>query len=111
MDLAYAAADIIVSRAGAIAISELCFVGKPIILVPSPNVAEDHQTKNAQSLVNKNSALMVKDVDSNLKLVDELISLSSNKKLREELSNNIKKLSVTDAAERIADLSLELVEK
>ena len=111
MDLAYAAADIIVSRAGAIAISELCFVGKPIILVPSPNVAEDHQTKNAQSLVNKNSALMVKDVDSNRKLVDELISLSSNKKLREELSNNIKKLSVTDAAERIADLSLELVEK
>ena len=74
-------------------------------------MAEDHQTKNAQSLVNKNSALMVKDVDSKRKLVDELISLSSNKKLREELSNNIKKLSVTDAAERIADLSLELVEK
>jgi len=111
MDLAYAASDIIVSRSGAIAISELCFVGKPIILVPSPNVAEDHQTKNAQSLVNKNSALMVKDVDSKRKLVDELISLSSNKKLMEELSNNIKKLSVTDAAERIADLSLELVEK
>ncbi|MGY8988836.1 MAG: undecaprenyldiphospho-muramoylpentapeptide beta-N-acetylglucosaminyltransferase, partial [Flavobacteriales bacterium] len=61
MDLAYAAADIIVSRAGAIAISELCYVGKPVILVPSPNVAEDHQTQNAQSLVNKNSALMVKD--------------------------------------------------
>ena len=110
MDLAYAAADIIVSRAGAIAISELCYVGKPIILVPSPNVAEDHQTKNAQSLVNKNSALMVKDKDCNRKLVIELISLSRNKKLRKELSNNIKKLSVTDAAERIADLSLELVE-
>ena len=101
--------DIIVSRAGAIAISELCFVGKPIILVPSPNVAEDHQTKNAQSLVNKNSALMVKDVDSKRKLVDELISLSKNKKLQKELSSNIKKLSVTDAAERIADISLELV--
>lgn len=110
MDLAYAAADIIVSRAGAIAISELCFVGKPIILVPSPNVAEDHQTKNAQSLVNKNSALMVKDVDSKRKLVTELISLSSNKKLRDELSINIKKLSLTDAAERIADICLELVE-
>jgi len=109
MDLAYAAADIIVSRAGAIAISELCFVGKPIILVPSPNVAEDHQTKNAQSLVNKNSALMVKDVDSKRKLVEMLISLSSDKKLQEELSSNIKKLSVTDAAKRIADLSIDLV--
>ena len=109
MDLAYAAADIIVSRAGAIAISELCFVGKPVILVPSPNVAEDHQTQNAQSLVNKNSALMVKDVESRLKLVEEIKSLSENKDLQEELSRNIKKLAVKDAADRIADLSLELV--
>ena len=109
MDLAYAAADIIVSRAGAIAISELCFVGKPVILVPSPNVAEDHQTQNAQSLVNKNSALMVKDVESRLKLVEEIKSLSENKDLQEELSKNIKKLAVKDAADRIADLSLELV--
>ena len=81
----------------AIAISELCFVGKPIILVPSPNVAENHQTKNAQSLVNKNSALMVKDVNSKRKLVEVLISLSKNKKLQKELISNIKKLSVTDA--------------
>jgi len=109
MDLAYAAADIIVSRAGAIAISELCYVGKPVILVPSPNVAEDHQTQNAQSLVNKNSALMVKDVESRLKLVEEIKSLSENKDLQEELSRNIKKLAVKDAADRIADLSLELV--
>ena len=109
MDLAYAAADIIVSRAGAIAISELCFVGKPILLVPSPNVAEDHQTQNAQSLVNKNSALMVKDVESRLKLVEEIKSLSENKDLQEKLSRNIKKLAVKDAADRIADLSLELV--
>ena len=111
MDLAYAAADIIVSRAGAIAISELCFVGKPLILVPSPNVAEDHQTQNAQSLVNKCSALMVKDVDSRRKLVVELVSLSTNKNLQEELSSNIQKLAVTNAAERIADLSLKLVKK
>ena len=111
MDLAYAAADIIVSRAGAIAISELCFVGKPIILVPSPNVAEDHQTKNAQSLVNKNSALMVKDVNSKRKLVEVLISLSKNKKLQKELISNIKKLAVTDAAEQIADISLGLLKK
>ena len=109
MDLAYAAADIIVSRAGAIAISELCYVGKPVILVPSPNVAEDHQTQNAQSLVNKNSALMVKDVESRRKLVEEIKSLSGNKDLQEELSRNIKKLAVKDAADRIVDLSLELV--
>jgi len=109
MDLAYAVADVIVSRAGAIAISELCFVGKPVILVPSPNVAEDHQTQNAQSLVNKNSALMVKDVESRLKLVEKIKSLSENKDLQEELSRNIKKLEVKDAADRIADLSLELV--
>lgn len=109
MDLAYAAADIIVSRAGAIAISELCFVGKPIILVPSPNVAEDHQTQNAQSLVNKNSALMVKDTESRLKLVEKIKYLSENKGLQDKLSRNIKKLEVKDAADRIADLSLELV--
>ena len=110
MDLAYAAADIIISRAGAIAISELCFVGKPILLVPSPNVAEDHQTQNAQSLVNKNSALMVKDVDAKRKLVSELISLSRNKDLQAVLSSNIQKLSVDNAAVRIADLALNLIE-
>lgn len=110
MDLAYAAADIIVSRAGAIAISELCFVGKPILLVPSPNVAEDHQTQNAQSLVNKNSALMVKDVDAKRKLVSELISLSRNKDLQGVLSSNIQKLSVDNAAVIIADLALNLIE-
>lgn len=110
MDLAYAAADIIVSRAGAIAISELCFVAKPILLVPSPNVAEDHQTQNAQSLVNKNSALMVKDVDAKRKLVSELISLSRNKDLQGVLSSNIQKLSVDNAAVRIADLALNLIE-
>ena len=109
MDLAYAAADIIVSRAGAIAISELCYVGKPVILVPSPNVAEDHQTQNAQSLVNKNSALMVKDVDAKRKLVSELISLSENKELQEMLTSNVQKLSVDDAAVRIVDLALKLV--
>ena len=110
MDLAYAAADIIVSRAGAIAISELCFVAKPILLVPSPNVAEDHQTQNAQSLVNKNSALMVKDVDAKRKLVSELISLSRNKDLQAVLSSNIQKLSVDNAAVIIADLALNLIE-
>ena len=64
MDLAYGAADVIVSRAGAISISELCLVGKPVILVPSPNVAEDHQTHNAEFLVGKTAALMVSDSDA-----------------------------------------------
>ena len=70
MSDAYSSADIIISRAGAIAISELCFVAKPVILVPSPNVAENHQYKNAQSLVNKNAALLVKDNEANCKLVE-----------------------------------------
>ena len=86
MDLAYAAADIIISRAGAIAISELCCVGKPIILVPSPNVAENHQYKNAQSLVNKNAALLVEDARANRKLVNTLKDLIENKDLKDSLS-------------------------
>ena len=109
MEMAYSAADIIISRAGAIAISELCSIGKPTILVPSPNVAEDHQTKNAQSLVNKKSALMVKDVDAKLKLVDELMFLAGNGSLQEELSNNIRQLAVGNAAERIAEIALDLI--
>lgn len=111
MDKAYASADIIVSRAGAIAISELCCIGKPVILIPSPNVAEDHQTKNAQSLVNKNSVIMVKDIDSKRKLVDELIILSVNMERRKELSMNIARLSVVDSAEQIADISIGLLKR
>jgi len=109
MDLAYAAADIIISRAGAIAISELCCVGKPIILVPSPNVAENHQYKNAQSLVNKNAALLVEDARANRKLVNTLKDLLENKDLKDSLSSNIKKIAVTDAADRIAKIALDLV--
>ena len=109
MDKAYAAADLIISRAGAIAISELCCVGKPIILVPSPNVAENHQYKNAQSLVNKNAALLVEDAQANCKLVDTLEVLLKNEDLKASLSSNIKKLAVTDAADRIAKIALDLV--
>ena len=109
MDLAYAAADIIISRAGAIAISELCCVGKPIILVPSPNVAENHQYKNAQSLVNKNAALLVEDIKANRKLVNTLNDLIENNDLKDSLSSNIKKIAVTDAADRIAKIALDLV--
>ena len=109
MDLAYAAADIIISRAGAIAISELCCVGKPIILVPSPNVSENHQYKNAQSLVNKNAALLVEDDLASRKLVDTLMELVRDKALQAVLSSNIKKLAVKDASNRIAEIALGLI--
>ena len=109
MDKAYATADIIISRAGAIAISELCCVGKPVILVPSPNVAENHQYKNAQSLVNKNAALLVEDGDANCKLVDTLEALIEDEDLKLSLSNNIKKMAVKNAANRIAKIALDLV--
>jgi UDP-N-acetylglucosamine--N-acetylmuramyl-(pentapeptide) pyrophosphoryl-undecaprenol N-acetylglucosamine transferase len=109
MDKAYAAADVIISRAGAIAISELCCIGKPIILVPSPNVAENHQYKNAQSLVNKNASLIVEDAKASRKLVDTLKELLKNEGLKVSLSSNIKKIAVTDAADRIAKIALDLV--
>jgi UDP-N-acetylglucosamine--N-acetylmuramyl-(pentapeptide) pyrophosphoryl-undecaprenol N-acetylglucosamine transferase len=109
MDLAYAAADVIISRAGAIAISELCCVGKPIILVPSPNVSENHQYKNAQSLVNKNAALLVEDDLAGRKLVNTLIELVEDKSLQAVLSSNIKKLAIKDAADRIAEIALDLI--
>ncbi|MDC0249348.1 undecaprenyldiphospho-muramoylpentapeptide beta-N-acetylglucosaminyltransferase [Flavobacteriales bacterium] len=109
MDLAYAAADIIVSRAGAIAISELCCVGKPIILVPSPNVSENHQYKNAQSLVNKNAALLVEDKNANRKLVNTLMELVGDNILQGVLGSNIKKIAVKDAADKIAEIALSLI--
>jgi UDP-N-acetylglucosamine--N-acetylmuramyl-(pentapeptide) pyrophosphoryl-undecaprenol N-acetylglucosamine transferase len=103
MDYAFAAADIIISRAGAGTISELCVVGKPVILVPSPNVAEDHQTKNAMALVEKNAAILVKDKDAVEKLVNVAIELVENQELKNTLSENIKKLAVRNSAEIIAD--------
>ena len=111
IDLAYKAADIIISRAGAIAISELCSIGKPVILIPSPNVAENHQFKNAQSLVNKNAALLVNDVDSNDKLVDSIISLYKDDDLKEKLSMNIKKMEVKNSASLITKHALDLLRK
>lgn len=109
MDLAYAVADVIISRAGAIAISELCCVAKPIILVPSPNVAENHQYKNAQSLVNKNAALLVEDKNASRKLVDTLMKLIDDKNLQGVLSSNIRKIAVKNAADDIADIALDLI--
>ena len=108
MDLAYAVADIIISRAGAIAISELCCVGKSVILVPSPNVSENHQYKNAQSLVNKNAALLVKDSQASCKLVETVLYLLEDKSLQRELSINIQKIAVKDAAIKIADIAIRM---
>ena len=101
MDLAYAAADVVVSRAGAIAVSELCLVGKPVILIPSPNVAEDHQTKNAMALVEKNAAIMIKDIEGQEKMVPTMLGLISDAAHQEQLATNISKLGVKDADAKI----------
>jgi UDP-N-acetylglucosamine--N-acetylmuramyl-(pentapeptide) pyrophosphoryl-undecaprenol N-acetylglucosamine transferase len=111
MDLAYAAAGIIVSRAGAIAISELALAGKPVILVPSPNVAEDHQTRNAQALVNKKAARMVRDAEAMDNLAASIRELLDNERLREELQTNIRRFALPDAADRIAQEALEMIKK
>lgn len=102
MDLAYAAADIIISRAGAGTIAELCIVGKPVILVPSPNVAEDHQSKNAKALVQENAAEYVQDRKASRKLVTAALELFEDDKLRKTLSENISKLALPDADTDIA---------
>ncbi len=109
MDMAYSAADVIISRAGAIAISELCIVGKPVILIPSPNVAEDHQTKNAMALVQNNAAILVKDVDARKHLKDTLNQLLNDSLQMELLSSRIKLLAYPNAAEQIADVVISLI--
>ncbi len=111
MDFAFAAADVIVSRAGAGTISELCLVGKPAILVPSPNVAEDHQTRNALALAFKNAAIMIKDSDAVTHLVDEALKLVSDCNLKNTLSANIRKLAERDADVRIAEEVLKLARR
>lgn len=108
MDLAYAAADVIISRAGAGTIAELCIVGKPVILVPSPNVAEDHQTKNAQSLVKTNACELIADKDAVTRLMDAAIELLNDEKKKKTLSDNISKLALPDADEVIAKEVMEI---
>lgn len=109
MDLAYAVADIIVSRAGAIAISELCVAGKPVILVPSPNVAEDHQTKNARALESRHAAILIPDRDAIGRLGTVITETLENENLQSELKKNILSLGITDAADKIAGEALSLV--
>jgi UDP-N-acetylglucosamine--N-acetylmuramyl-(pentapeptide) pyrophosphoryl-undecaprenol N-acetylglucosamine transferase len=108
MDYAYAAADIIISRAGAGTISELCLAGKPVILVPSPNVSEDHQTKNALALYYKDAALIVRDGDAVKTLLNVAVKLVANKEEREFLSANIVKMADRDADVRIAEEVIKL---
>lgn len=108
MDLAYAAADIVISRAGASSVSELCNIGMPCILVPSPNVAEDHQTKNAMALVHKHAAVLVKDADASLLLVKQAVALVPDAGLQQELSNNISKMAFHNSANVIAKEVLKL---
>ncbi len=109
MDLAYAIADVVVSRAGACTISELCMVGKPVILVPSPNVAEDHQTKNAMALVNKNAARLIRDGEAINKLVPAAIELIKTKDLSTTLGNNCRNMALRNATSKIVDEILKLI--
>jgi len=101
MEYAYAAADIIVSRSGS-ALYELCVVKKPVIFIPYPHAAEDHQTANAINLVKKNAAIMIADKDARDKLVPEILKLAKNIPEQEMLKENIGKLAITDADEKIA---------
>jgi UDP-N-acetylglucosamine--N-acetylmuramyl-(pentapeptide) pyrophosphoryl-undecaprenol N-acetylglucosamine transferase len=102
MEYAYAAADVVVSRAGAMAIAELCVVKKPVVFVPFPFAAEDHQTANAMKLVNKKAALMITDKEANEKLVNTVIALAKDQDKQQELIKNIANLAITNADEVIA---------
>ena len=98
MDYAYAIADLVISRAGASSISELCLLAKPTILIPSPNVAEDHQTQNALALVRKDAAIMIRDVESKEKLIPEAIQLIQNDEKLNKLAENILLLAEKNSA-------------
>lgn len=111
MDYAYAIADVVISRAGASSISELCLLKKPCILVPSPNVAEDHQTHNAMALVKKDAAILVKDVDAAQQLVQTALNLIGDEQKLADLSLHIADLAQHDSANRIADEVIALAEK
>lgn len=111
MDYAYSAADLIISRAGASSISELCLLKKPVILVPSPNVAEDHQTKNALALVNKDAAIMVADKDAEQQLVPKALEVIHDSEHLRTLSRNIETLAQHQSAERIVDEIVKIINK
>jgi UDP-N-acetylglucosamine--N-acetylmuramyl-(pentapeptide) pyrophosphoryl-undecaprenol N-acetylglucosamine transferase len=109
MENAYAAADLVISRSGAMAIAELCVMKKAVVFVPFPFAAEDHQTVNAQNLVNKNAGIMIKDSEALALLVPAIIALAKEESKKEELKNNISKLAITNADEIIAKEILSLL--
>ena len=109
MDLAYSIADLVISRAGASSISELCLLAKPVILIPSPNVAEDHQTQNALALVRKNAAVLIKDVEARDQLVNKALELISNEEELAALSRNILLMAEKDSADRIVEEVMKLI--
>ena len=111
MDQAYKAADLVISRAGASSISELCLLGKPSILVPSPNVAEDHQTCNAMALVKRDAALMVKDAEAREKLIPLALSTVADKTRLATLGENAYKMAFKDSARIIAEEVIKLARK
>tara|TARA_R100000988_G_scaffold71452_1_gene36910 strand:- start:148 stop:1266 length:1119 start_codon:yes stop_codon:yes gene_type:complete len=103
MDLAYAAADVVISRAGALSVSELCLVGKPVIFIPSPNVSEDHQTKNARSVSEKNAAILLRENEADEQFQRTIAELLRDENYQQTLSANIKKLAKPNAAKEIVD--------
>ena len=111
MEYAFAAADLVISRSGAMAIAELCVMKKPVVFVPYPFAAEDHQTVNAQSLVNKGAGIMIKDSEALDKLVPAIIALAKDEQRQTELKNNIAKLAITNADEIIAAEILKAIAK
>lgn len=111
MDLVYAAADVIVSRSGASSVSELCIVGKPVVFIPSPNVAEDHQTKNAQAIVDKQGALMLKEVQLDTQFQNVFSDLLENTKKQQKLGENIKKLAKVNATKDIVEEVTKLLKQ
>ena len=111
MDLAYSIADVVVSRAGALSVSELCLAAKPAILVPLPTAAEDHQTMNAMSLVNNDAAILVKDISAKESLVKATIELLKDEAKQAVLSKNIHQLAKPEAANEIANEVLKLIAK
>ncbi|OBQ54753.1 undecaprenyldiphospho-muramoylpentapeptide beta-N-acetylglucosaminyltransferase [Tamlana sp. s12] len=111
MDYAYAAADVVISRAGAGSVSELCIVGKPVVFIPSPNVAEDHQTKNAMAVVNQDAALIIKEEDLNADFENKFSQLIAQPERKKELGQNIRKLALVDATKDIVNEVEKLLKK
>jgi UDP-N-acetylglucosamine--N-acetylmuramyl-(pentapeptide) pyrophosphoryl-undecaprenol N-acetylglucosamine transferase len=111
MDYAYAVADVVVSRAGAMSVSELSIAAKPTIFIPLPSAAEDHQTKNAMALVNHKAALLVKDSDAKETLIPTLIELVKNEEEQKKIATNVAKMAFSDSASIIADEVIKLIKR